>query len=348
MTPLSSQQKQLLFDYSLGLTSQCEAVEAERLLSSNPQASELYHVFQSTLAPLESVEAESCPDDLTDRLFARLAEAMPASLGRDRLEELLAAEQAGARRIRIPMWRNWTEVVATAAAVVLFVSVLFPAIGYMRQRYWQTQCGTQFANIYSGYRNYMADHDGLLPAVAITPGSPWWKVGYQGKENYSNTRQPWLLVQHRYVEPDQFLCPGRRDEHKLTFDGFNIQTFNDFPSRAYIQFSVRIACPNSVGRGLMQKMVLMADRNPLSERLPSDHNTSLRLQLCETLMNANSRNHNNRGQNILLYDGSVEFARGRRASISDDDIYILRDMSCGMELSGCEFPSSDSDIFLAP
>ncbi len=218
----------------------------------------------------------------------------------------------------------------------------------MRGRYWQTQCGSQLADIYGGIRSYVSDHDGMLPAMAVTPGSPWWKVGYQGQENHSNTRQAWELVRQGYVDASRFLCPGRPDGRTLSFDGFNVQNFADFPSRTYIHYSIRIPCPTSNDRDLMQKRVLLADRNPLTEGLPADPSALLNLQLCEQMMTSNSRNHSGRGQNALLYDGSVEFAKARRTSISDDDIYILRGMSAGTEIRGCEFPDSDMDIFLAP
>jgi hypothetical protein len=348
MTSLSGQQKQLLFDYSLGLASDHEAAEAEELLSSNEEAIELHRTFQQTLAPLDTVEWDPCPDELTERLFQRLREAARAGCESRRLEELLAAERSAPRTIKIPLWRNWSEVIAAAAAVILFVSVLFPSVGFMRQRYAQTQCGTQLGNIYEGFRNYVSDHDGLLPAVAMTPGSPWWKVGYQGRENYSNTRGPWLLVKNGYVQPDRFLCSGRYEPYKVSYDGFKVQNLSDFPSRIYIHYSVRIACPTSNDRDLTQKGVLMADRNPLSEELPSDLSEACRLPLGERLVRANSANHRSRGQNVLLYDGSVEFKKERHASISEDDIYILQDMSCGTEVSGCELPSSSADFFLAP
>lgn len=351
MTRLQKQQEQLLFDYSLGLTSEQETADAERLLDSSHEADRFYRLLELSLAPLDALEVEPCPDELVDRLFTRVAELSPADSSQDRLEELLAAERSGIRTIKIPLWRNWSEVVTAAAVIVLFVSVLFPTIGSMRQRHWQAGCGTQLGSIYEGLQQYVSDHDGLLPAVAMTPGSPWWKVGYQGKENHSNTRGSWLLVMGGYVEPDRFLCPGRRDEHPLDSEGFRIQSFNDFPSRAYIHFSVRIGCPTSRNRGLTQERVLMADRNPLCERLPSEpsnHTASLCFQLCEKLMTSNSMNHRSRGQNALLYDGSVEFTRERHTSISEDDIYILNDMSCGSEIHGCEFPSSDADIFLVP
>ena len=348
MTTLNDDQKQLLFDFSLGLTSEHETTQAEMLLTSSQEAAEIHQMLRSTLAPLESVEVEPCPDDLTERLFSRLKEASPAGSGRDRLEERLAAEQSGPRTVRIPLWRNWSEMIAAAAAIVLFVGILLPTIRFMRCQYWQTRCGGQLASIYGGLSHYVADHDGLLPAVAMTPGMPWWKVGYQGKENHSNSRWAWLLVTGGYVEPKMFLCRGRREARGLSFEGFEIQSSNDFPSRMYISFSVCMTCPTSDSRGLTQKRVLMADRNPLFEDLPSDHSALLRLELSERQVSSNSRNHNYRGQNALLYDGSVEFTKVRYTSISDDDIYTLRDMCCGTEVHGCEVPSCDTDFFLVP
>lgn len=347
MTSLSDHQKQLLFDYSLGLASEREAAEAEELLSWNPEAIALHHTLELTLAPLDTVEFDPCPDELTERLFERLREAARQGSEAKRLEELLAAERFRARTIKIPLWRNWSEVAAAAAAVVLFVSVLFPSVGFMRQQYAQRQCGAQLGSIYEAFRNYVSDHDGLLPAVSIAPDSPWWKVGYQGQENYSNTRGPWLLVKYKYVPPDRFLCSGRRELYdKVNYEGFEVQNWNDFPSRIYIHYSVPIAGPTARDRDLNRKGVLMADRNPMSESLPSDLSEPCRLRLVEQLMRANSANHRGRGQNVLLYDGSVEFRNQRHASISDDDIYTLQGMSCGMEVTGCEQPSSSTDIFL--
>jgi hypothetical protein len=349
MTPLSDQQKQLLFDYSVGITSRHEEAQAEELLSCHEEASELYRNFQLTLAPLESLEdSDPCPAELTEQLFSRLREVAQPEAGLNRLEELLAEERLGPRTIKIPLWRNWSEVITAAAAILLFIGILIPSIGFMRHKYAQDRCGTQLAGIYEGYSHYAADHEGLLPAVPRTPGAPWWKVGYQGQENYSNTRQVWLLVRGGYVEPGRFLCPGRCEPHQVSYDGFNVQNFNDFPSRIYIHYSVPIACPTSRDRDLMQKRVLLADRNPLSEWLPADLSERLSLQLAEPLMRANSGNHRSRGQNVLLYDGSVEFTKRRHSSLSQDDIYTLQSMSCGTEVQGCELPSCDADIFLAP
>lgn len=69
---LNNQQKQLMFDYSSGLTTKKETVEAKRLISSNKQAAKLYSKLKIALLPLQISGAVSCPDDLAERTILRL------------------------------------------------------------------------------------------------------------------------------------------------------------------------------------------------------------------------------------------------------------------------------------
>lgn len=348
MTPLNEQQRQLLLDYSLGMTSERQSDEAERLMAENHEATELCGIFRDALSPLATIKAEPCPDELAERTIVRLKEQAQAEAGRGRLEQLLSAEQSHRRTIQIPSWRNWSEVVVAAAAVALFVSLLLPALGFTRQKYWQMRCRSQLAGIYDGLAGYVSDHDGLLPAVTLKPGSPWWKIGYSGKEDYSNTRRGWLLVKYEYVEPSRFVCSARRVARRPDFAALQVQQYSDFPSRAYIHYSIRISCPDARERCGDIRKVIMADLNPLSEMLPEDHSSSVNIELCETLLNSNSRNHNSRGQNVLYSDGTVEWTRRRCTRTSKDDFYTLQAMSCGQIVRGCEFPNCEEDTFLAP
>jgi len=56
MTSLSEDQKQLLFDYCMGLASQAEADEARRLISSSEEAAEIHSKLKSALSPLANLE----------------------------------------------------------------------------------------------------------------------------------------------------------------------------------------------------------------------------------------------------------------------------------------------------
>ncbi|MHC4518649.1 MAG: hypothetical protein ACYTAS_08680 [Planctomycetota bacterium] len=349
MTPLNNQQEQLIFDYAMGLTSAADAIQARELLETTPATVHIYETLRSALAPLDAVPLESCPDDLAQRTVACLKERARADSSEDRLEKLLEAERTAGTPIRIPFWRNWGDIAAVAAVLVLFVGIVLPALGYARQSYQQQRCQTQLASVYGGVASYVSDHNGRMPRVPMAPGSPWWKVGYQGAENYSNTRQAWILVKQGYVDPSRFICPGRPESRALRFDTLQIANYNDFPSPAYIHFSVRVCCPQSKEQGLAGRRAIFADRNPLSEQLPTDYSAPFAVRLCQELMTSNSRNHNRRGQNVLFCDGSIEFTRRRFASVSrDDDIYTLSDMTDGCEVRGIEVPSCETDAFLAP
>lgn len=348
MTQLDDEQQQLLLDYALGMAGPEQIPHAEALLSSDPHAAELHGLFKSAISPLDTLAPEPCPDDLAERTIKLLKAQAQADPGTDQAVERLISASAPATTIKVPFWRNWTEVFTAAAAIILFIGVLLPTLGAARQRHYRMRCQNSLAGIHEGLVNYVADHDGLLPAVAMKPGSPWWKVGDQGPENVSNTRRGWVLVQNGYVQASSFTCAGRRVPRKPDFANLNVAGRNDFPDRLYIHFSIRIQCPSADAPCLDQKRVLMADMNPLSELLPSDHSGPLTIELCKELMSANSRNHGGHGQNLLISDGSVEYARRRQSRISDDDIYTLQAMSCGSQVRGTELPACEKDTFLAP
>ena len=346
--PLSDAQKQLLFDYSFGLASDSDAAEAEELLAASPEAAQLCDLFKLALSPLESVELEPCPDDLAERTIQRLKEQAQLARGTGRLEELLCAEHAATIPLRVPFWHNWSEIATIAAVLVLFMSILLPALGLARQRHWQTQCQAQFGDISGGLASYTADHNGQIPTLAMAPGGPWWKVGTQGPENQSNTRRAWLLVRGKYVPLPAFLCPARRDYGRPDPDTVLVDKYNDFPARSFMHYSVRIDGPQTSQPVPGRKRVFLADLNPLSEEFPREFSIIPNILLRDSLLKANSRNHRGRGQNVLLDDGSVEFTRTRRTSFSDDDIFTLQNMSPGQKVRGDERPASEYDDFVAP
>ncbi len=90
---------------------------------------------------------------------------------------------------------------------------------------------------------------------------------------------------------------------------------------------------------------LMADLNPIFERLPKDYSNSFKLQLNKDLSTLNSANHNHRGQNILFGDGAVKFEKIRHIGVAKDDIFTLQNTDT---YQGVEVPSCETDTFLAP
>ena len=71
MNPLRNEQKQLIFDYCIGIASAKEITEAEVLISTNPEAIEIHSKIQSVLSPLKSIKQESCPESLFEKTLER-------------------------------------------------------------------------------------------------------------------------------------------------------------------------------------------------------------------------------------------------------------------------------------
>ena len=346
MTPLNEQQKQLIFDYCIGLASEEEATEAQRLISASEEAAKIYSSLKAAISPLDSFEQEVCPEDLAGNTIYRLNNLARASQAR--LEQLLAAEQIRSTSFKTGIWYNIGRKLATAAAFMIVGTVMITAFNlvmkFARQKSWQQRCQMQLANIWQGTSNYISDNDGQLPAVATTVGEPWWKIGYQGKENYSNTRPVWLLVKGSYVDSSYFVCPGVASGKKIQIDPSEIKKYNDFPDRKYVTYSFRITRSGTPIENMSRGKILMSDLNPLFEKLP-DHKGQLILRPSGDLLTVNSVGHNRNGQNILFGDGSVKFVKVRRVGIDNDDIFTLWNTPV---YKGCEVPSSEADVFLAP
>jgi len=345
MIPLSSDQKKIIFDYCFGLTSPEQTNEVEALIKSNEQASVLHTKIQASLKPLNSIEPESCPDSLAERTIWRLK--IMANSSQDQLQKLLASEQNREFTTRSRLGAGLGRRLATAAVLMIVGSLLvttFKAVsGYTRYHSMRQQCQRQQSGIFQGLNNYIYDHNGQHPAVATSAGDPWWKVGQQGDENHSNTRRIYLLVKEGYVKPAHFVCPACEYGEDVELNPFQARNLKDFPNRRYVTYSFQINCQRTSNGRLICRKVVMADWNPLFEKLPEDFSKELNLRLNKQLLSLNSNNHKRRGQNVLFGDGSVEFMKTRFIGI--DDIFTLRDTDV---YQGCELPSCETDFFLAP
>lgn len=340
MIPLNNQQKELLFDYCLGITSEAESAQAQELVFSNEQAAKLVNSIKASLSPLESIIPEECPAELAEGTVWRIKQTLRTSqVG---LNELLKAEQ----KRETGFWHDILGRLATAAVFVVVGSALITggrmATNYAHQMYWQTRCGSQMASLFGGLSNYKNDNNGQIP-LASFPGIPWWKVGDQGLENVSNTRKMWILAKDGYSQPNAFMCPATVLRTSCGFN-CNAKEYNDFPKRYLVTYSFRIGCPKAAGLDQMGRQVIMADMSPIFVNV-SAQEKELNISLSDALMKKNSPNHGERGQNVLFCDGSVVFVKERYADVSMDDIYTIQGRRT---YQGIEVPTSQADVFLAP
>ena len=341
MSPLTSEQKQLLFDYCIGLTSSKENGEVEALIDSDEQAAAIHSELKSALSPLDSVEPEPCPDYLAERTIWRLKVA--ASSSRQRLEELLAGEQARVVRPERRIWMGLGRRLATAAVFMVAGSILLTTLNYLRYDSRRHRCQMQQSGIFQGLTNYIMDNEGEHPAVVTAAGDPWWQVGKQGDENHSNTRRVFALVKEGYTDPGDYICPGNRPGELEELSPEKIESLRDFPDRRYVSYSFQIYCQRMGSSKLLCRRVVMADRNPLFEVLPDDFDKPLQVRLNKRLLTINSVNHRRHGQNVTFGDGRVEFLKTR--FIGTDDIFTLQDTDI---YQGCEVPACETDFFVVP
>ncbi|MHC4123624.1 MAG: hypothetical protein ACYSSI_08645 [Planctomycetota bacterium] len=343
MTQLNNQQKELLVDYSFGLALEEQIPEAESLLASNKDAKNLYLKLKANLSPLDTLEPETCPDELVESTINRLNNVARAS--QLHLEQLIAHEQGRKFATERRFWRNFGQILTAAAVILIMAGLFIPLLNNTRQSYWQKRCQAQLMRIGQAIQNYTSEHDGTMPSVATAAGAPWWKVGDRGKENQSNTRNIWLLTKNGYLKPSDFICPAKRQGTVVQINPAKAQQYDDFPSRKYVTYSFRIMCKQKGTSKGIGSRALMADMNPLFENLPNDYSGSLKIELDNKSANKNSSNHNNRGQNVLFCDGHVDFKKNRNIGIQADDIFTLKNTSL---YKGYEVPSCETDAFLAP
>ena len=341
MSKLSDFEKEIIFDYCLGLESHEERNKVESLIATSDEALKLYNAIKQSLSPLDSWTSQQCPEYIVDHTVEKLCKT--ANSSHIKLQKLLVDEQSQSVG-KIHFWPNLSQVV-TAAAVIFFVAtVCFPVLKYARESSWKQKCQWQLSQIAGGINSYSADYDNQLPSVATANGQPWWKVSCNGQDNCSNTRNVWLLVKEGYVKPVNFVCPGVKKKRVIKFDPVQARKYNDFPSRRDITFSSKILAKRdtiiSLGRS-----PFFADSNPLFENLPQNSNKTLKLKLNKKLSTINSINHNRKGQNVMFTDGSVEYTKGRNIGPNKDDIFTLQNT---VIYNGYEIPVSAADSFLAP
>ncbi|MFA7485737.1 MAG: hypothetical protein WCZ89_06915, partial [Phycisphaerae bacterium] len=325
------------------ICSQEQLEAAQKLISSSLEASKLYESLKKGLSPLDSWEVESCPDELFEKTLNRLKQAGEQS--HLKLKALIADEQTRSGMSKRTFWANAGRRLAMAAMFMIVGSIFLSSMNYARHKYWETQCRAQLVGIWNGVNRYSNDNSENIPAVAMSAGTPWWMIGYQGKENYSNTRGVWLLPKGEYVNAQDFVCPGAKTKHFEQINADQINKLRDFPDRQYITYSFQLIGDKPVKISTLRTKVMMSDLNPLFEHLPGDFSKPLHIPLTEELANFNSANHQRKGQNVLFSDGSARFIRGRRVGVSDDDIFTLQGKKF---YEGIEFPACDTDIFLAP
>lgn len=265
-----------------------------------------------------------------------------ATLG-DRVLDTIARTQEPirfeTRRVRIRL----ADIVSVAALLLIGASLVLPVVGAVRDQQNQAMCANNMLASALGLSNYAADNRGALPVVSAGfSGGPWWNVGDPRSSNSANL---FLLARGQYVAMDDLACAGNRLAPTLLADA----SAQDWRALDEVSYAYRIMRGARAAHwSEPRRFVVMSDRSPVVVRAVRGYAIDPR---------ENSPNHEGRGQEILLNDGSARWLDSPMVT-ARDNLWLPRPIEDAIRrfegdapadtLSGYESPASLEDAFVGP
>jgi hypothetical protein len=232
--------------------------------------------------------------------------------------------------------------VATVAAVLLFsVSLIWPALSYVRQDARRLACANNLSITAAGFAHYAADNNDRLPNRGAMAGATWWNVGKScaatGECKESNSAHLYHLARSGYVDARTLNCPENHDAPSKPDPA--AQDWND--ARA-VSYSYQNQYAKHQPRlSQTSQMAILADKNPLFVAR-GDGKAGLKQANLPAV--APSKMHRSSGQNVLRSDGSVIWSNSPVLD-NGDNIWLASGIN---EYRGVESPSTVTDSFLVP
>ncbi len=320
-----SQRPYSFSNQNLKLSSDKVTDQAPAQSAAQPTSQEL----QNLLALLDQCPVENPPTDLVARTLERIEAQEDLEHAHIRTE----GGFSGFAGLRIH------EVATIAAVLICAISLLSPALNFVRQDARKVACANNLSVTAASFNQYAADNKDALPSRGATPGNTWWNVGKEddkGQINQSNSAHLYHLARTGYVDPRTLNCP----------ENANAPTN---PSRAAHDWNtpqaVSYSYQNQYGPthpriSQTSQMAILADKNPLFVANPAGEGLTKANLKDET----SSKLHKASGQNVLRSDGSVLWASSP-VMPNGDNIWLASGIN---RYRGVEGPASVNDSFLVP
>jgi hypothetical protein len=208
-----------------------------------------------------------------------------------------------------PTARGWRirmpDAISIAAVFLILISVGTLVLGQVRQYSIDAGCKSNLRALAQGFEMYARDYDGQIPMAP---------AGFS-RAGIALWPDPVVLSEHNYCEHGHANCPGH--EHGA---GYSRQVVS---ANAGFAWLVNPAMP------------VMGDRNPVIDA--RDTGSAINPFI------ANSENHSQRGQNILMSDGSIIWLEGPLFD-RDDNIWLIMGQR---RFEPGDAPETLEDAFLA-
>jgi len=226
--------------------------------------------------------------------------------------------------------RRLSQLGAVAVAASVLLAVLIPGIGQLRQKAYISTCTAHLQEMGSGLAGYAAAEAGVLPRLDNGDGN-WLPHDPSARSGHSNTSNLLPLIQKGFVAASRLVCPGRGG--LVVVDANTPEIAEDQCGYSYANLFGAVRARWD-GRS---STIVLADRNPLFDPVPSDDAQD------------NSINHHRQGNNALAADGSVIFATHPNIGPQGDNIWTIAEgRSYHRGYKGTEVVQTADDVFLAP
>lgn len=290
--------------------------------------------------------ADEAPADLADRTM----DAVRAARQRERFAQQIDMLREGPRSAGVSL----RQIFSAAAILLLGATLLLPMLERSRANGLQQACLSNLFVAGQAFGQYAADHAGVFPRAASTPGASWWNVGRPDAVMpdgtvRSNSAHLFLLVRGGYVSPDKLACRG--NANALRTGRVAAHEF-DWSSPLAVSYSYQNQFTPRVLRAddARPSLAVLADKNPLfvprGDRLVFDETARI---------TDASRQHGGRGQNALRIDGAASwtiapnFKPGDSGQPEADLFWAVGSKPADHRYTGRELPDGvASDAFLVP
>lgn len=237
------------------------------------------------------------------------------------------------------------DVVSVAAILLIGAAVMWPLLTSLRQQSQRTACFGNLNTAGLGFATYAGDNRDLLPVAGTTLSGPWWNTGTPNQSNSANLFQ---MVRTGHAKLDDLACAGNPSAMRGEAD----PDASDWASRENVSYSYQIMFGSAMvtwsGHGAQ---VVLADRSPVVD---------VWVQGRPFFPMTNSRNHDGRGQHVLVTDGTAVWLKTPETA-SGDNIWLPRSIEHAIRLltsrersrpqtplTGTETAESARDVFLGP
>ncbi len=331
---------ELLLDYHLDRLDADERVRVEGWLDEDLALQASNRNLIEVLRPLDAWTVPAADPDLADNVLRAVERSRKLRDLSDQPEwqeaagAAISGESGGRSRGFLFSGR---ELLAAAACVLLVFSLLVPGISKVRRDRQRGQCAMNMHAIQQGLSSYQDTFRSAVPFMAGIPGASWLPGGAGAPERatQSNSRHTFLILKLRLVSrAEAFICPA---DDALAMDDADIQQsddFTEFRNNSYDSMNMAGGFPEIEPA---PSTVYLSDHNPLFVRGRFDDSIDPD--------QANSPNHDGRGQNILRLDGSVEWLTSPMIEKRGDNLWLMGNRR---QYDGTETLDDPSDGWMIP